>query len=196
MVGFSLLQLRPRSNAPMNPTQPPASGTRLILMRHAKSDWGHEGWSDHDRPLNQRGRRDTPKMANWIAQNGFQPDLILCSSALRTRQTAELMLEQWADPPAVFVTKRLYLATSQQIFRVVQEDSVLPDEDSSKIPLTVLLLAHNPGLSEAAGWLTRQMVAMPTAALAVMNRNATDWSRPIEPEQMQCVAVMKPKALS
>jgi len=151
--------------------------------------------SDHDRPLNQRGQRDAPEMADWIAENGFRPDLILCSSAVRTRQTADLMLQQWSDPPPVFVTKRLYLATSQQIFRVVREDSVLPNENSLKVPRTVLLLAHNPGISEAVGWLTEQMVTMPTAALAVMKRDATDWTISVEPDQTECIAVMKPKAL-
>ncbi|WP_231603256.1 SixA phosphatase family protein [Neorhodopirellula pilleata] len=165
-------------------------------MRHAKSDWSRDGLSDHDRPLNDRGRRDAPEIAQWIDENGLRPDLILCSSAVRTRQTAELMLEQWGEQTPIFVSKRLYLATPQQIFNVVREDSILPDEDSLKIPRTVLLLAHNPGISEAVGWLTRQMIAMPTAALAVMNRDLADWTIPIEPDQMKCLAIIKPKELS
>lgn len=173
-----------------------SGGTRLILMRHAKSDWGNESLSDHDRPLNPRGRRDAPQIANWIHENGHVPDLILCSSALRTRQTADLLLEQWSSKPAVFVTKHLYLASATQIFTVVREDAILPADESEKIPRTVLVLAHNPGVSEAVGWLTGQMVAMPTAALAVFQRPEENWGLAFEPSQVASVTAMKPKALT
>ena len=61
----------------------------LILMRHAKSDWGHAGLADHDRPLNARGTRDAPRMGAWLRGKGHLPDEVLCSTATRTRQTLE-----------------------------------------------------------------------------------------------------------
>ena len=62
---------------------------RLALVRHAKSDWGDSSLDDHDRPLGERGRRDAPVMARKFAESGFRPDVILSSTALRARTTAE-----------------------------------------------------------------------------------------------------------
>ena len=62
---------------------------RLALVRHAKSDWGDPSLDDHDRPLNDRGMRDAPRMARRLAETGFRPDVILSSTALRARTTAE-----------------------------------------------------------------------------------------------------------
>jgi phosphohistidine phosphatase len=164
-------------------------------MRHAKSDWADGSLSDHDRALNTRGLRDAPRMADWLSQNDLIPDLILCSSAVRTQETAQGMLVRWGASPTVFPSKRLYLASPQTIFSVVSEDSILPDEDSDAIPQTVLVLAHNPGISEAAGWLTGQMIAMPTAAVVAFDLSTASWDHAISPETARCLAVMKPKAL-
>lgn len=169
---------------------------RLILMRHAKSDWGNDGSSDHDRKLNDRGRRDAPRIADWAADQGYQPDLILCSSATRTRQTADLMVDQWDLPTAVFVSKRLYLGSPAQIFSVVHDDSVFPGANAENTPRTVLVLAHNPGISEAAGWLMSQMVAMSTAALAVFDFEGPDWTAPMTPQTTRFVGAIKPKAIT
>ena len=64
---------------------------QLILLRHAKSDWYSGVGVDHDRPLNERGRRDAPGVGAWLGENGYRPQHILCSSATRTRQTLELL---------------------------------------------------------------------------------------------------------
>lgn len=173
----------------------PRQPLRLILMRHAKSAWANEGLSDHDRPLNDRGKRDAPRIADWLAENRLVPDLILCSSAARTQETCALMLNQWKSPSQVFFSKRLYLATPQTIFSVVGEDSILPDDESATIPATVLVLAHNPGMSQAAGWLMGQMVEMPTAALVAFDFQGERWDDSICPETTDHVATMKPKAL-
>ena len=55
------------------------TGRLLILMRHAKSDWSDSSLSDHDRPLNSRGQRDAPRMANWLAESDWIPDVVLSS---------------------------------------------------------------------------------------------------------------------
>ena len=62
---------------------------QLLLIRHAKSDWDHPGLSDHDRPLNDRGRRDCPRMAEALRSRGITPDLIVTSTAVRAATTAE-----------------------------------------------------------------------------------------------------------
>ncbi len=63
----------------------------LVLMRHAKSDWSEAGLSDHDRPLNARGKRDAPEMAKWMHNHLGIPDLILASTATRVAETVELL---------------------------------------------------------------------------------------------------------
>lgn len=171
------------------------SPLRLILMRHAKSDWANEGLSDHDRPLNDRGKRDAPRIADWLGENRLVPDLILCSSAARTRETCALMLSQWESPSKVHFSKRLYLAAPQTIFSVIAEDAIMPDEESASAPATVLVLAHNPGMSEAAGWLMGQMVEMPTAALVAFDFQGDRWQDSICPETTGHLTTMKPKAL-
>jgi phosphohistidine phosphatase len=60
---------------------------RLILSRHAKSGWDDPDLSDHDRPLNARGRGDAPKVGAWLRAKGYLPDAALVSSARRTQET-------------------------------------------------------------------------------------------------------------
>jgi len=107
---------------------------RLILLRHAKSEWGDAGQEDVDRVLAQRGRRDAPRIGDWLRALGDAPDRILVSAAARTRET-------WAltglDGAPEF-REDLYLATPGTIL------SVLPAEGC------VLVLGHNPGLGVAA----------------------------------------------
>lgn len=160
---------------------------RLILMRHAKSDWGSPDLADHDRPLNKRGRAAAPQMADWMLQHGFVPDRILCSSALRTQQTAERMLPQWDSQVSVHTTGELYLASPERILNSICSDS----GDAA----CVLVLAHNPGLQTLVSHLTDSYLSFPTAALAVFELDIDDWSQ-WDPEQgTSCLAVQRPKEL-
>ncbi|WP_404304524.1 SixA phosphatase family protein [Neorhodopirellula lusitana] len=168
---------------------------RLILMRHAKSDWSGPEVADHDRQLNDRGRRDAPEMAQWLSDQGYRPDLILCSSATRTQQTADLMLQQWTNPPRLAICRPLYLSSPQTIFETLHTETIVADDDRSPGPKTILVLAHNPGISEAAGWLCGQMAALPTAALAVFRCQIESWNDSLNPKLAKMIAVMKPKAL-
>ena len=70
---------------------------RLVLVRHAKSDWANPSIDDHDRPLNARGLRDAPRMARALAGTGFRPEVILSSTALRARTTCLLYTSDAAD---------------------------------------------------------------------------------------------------
>ncbi|HQY45284.1 MAG TPA: histidine phosphatase family protein, partial [Paracoccaceae bacterium] len=65
----------------------PAGHRRLILTRHAKSAWDDPTMSDHDRPLNGRGRRSALELGEWLQSRGYEPDQVLCSTATRTRET-------------------------------------------------------------------------------------------------------------
>lgn len=112
---------------------------RLILMRHAKSDWGTPGLSDHARPLNKRGRRAATALGHWLRETGLAPDEILCSSAARTQETcARLALAH-----APMIQDALYLAETAEMQRLLR--SAHGD--------TVLMIGHNPGIAEFAASL-------------------------------------------
>jgi len=150
---------------------------RLILLRHAKSDW--PDMPDRDRPLAKRGRRDAPRIGRWLREQGYQPDVVVVSAATRTRQTWDLVAPELGGSPAVHFEPRAYAASALSLLYLVQE---LPDRYH-----TALLIAHNPGLSDlatslaappetapappdiapAAGNGPRPALSLPTAAVAV-----------------------------
>ncbi|QEG42453.1 SixA phosphatase family protein [Roseimaritima ulvae] len=160
---------------------------RLILMRHAKSDWGSPDLADHDRPLNKRGRASAPAMADWLREQGYVPDRILCSSAVRTQQTAERMLPRWDTEVAVHTSGDLYLASPERILNSICSDSADAD--------CVMVLAHNPGMQTLVSHLSEENFAFPTAAVAVFELDIDDWSQWRPNEQTRCVAFQRPKAL-
>ncbi|MGX1129069.1 phosphohistidine phosphatase [Streptomyces glaucescens] len=149
---------------------------RLVVLRHAKSAWPPDV-PDHDRPLAPRGRRDAPAAGQALAAADCLPDLALCSTAVRARQTWELAAAQWGTPPPVRYEPRLYAAGVPELIAVVHE---APAEVR-----TLLLLGHNPGLEELvlalAGdglddTLERVRTKFPTSALAALAWHGTDWS--------------------
>lgn len=110
-------------------------------MRHAKSSWDDPQLTDHDRPLNARGRAGVVTMRASMEALGLTPDIVLVSPSRRTLQTLEL-LEPWDDMPLVEVIEGLYLATSAQLLQVLH--------GVAETARSVLLLGHNPGLHELA----------------------------------------------
>ena len=124
------------------------------MLRHAKSDWP-EGVPDHDRPLAKRGRRDAPKVGRWLIRHGYLPDVVVCSTAQRTRETWDLVGANLnSAKPDVTFDPRAYGASAQTLLYLARE---LPERCR-----TALLIAHNPGVSEFVG------VSFPTAAVAVL----------------------------
>ena len=140
---------------------------RLILIRHAKSGWDDPSLDDHDRPLNDRGRRDAPRMGDWLRAGGYVPDAILCSSALRTRQTAE-GLGLGPDP---MILDSLYHASPDRLL------TSLPKAKAQ----SVAIIAHNPGIGDLAARLAASAPdnphfhSYPTLATTVLDFDATDW---------------------
>ena len=145
----------------------------LLLIRHAKSDWGDPSLPDHERPLNARGRRDAPRMGLWIAQEGLAPPEALGSDALRTRETLDLMRPAWAPSPIVGHRRALYHATPEVMLAVLEE---------AEAP-RVALVGHNPGIGALAGLLARRAPDhprwddYPTAAVAALAFEAASWGR-------------------
>ncbi len=190
--------------SPPTPSSPdsavsPQRGFRLILMRHAKSDWSGDNISDHDRPLNDRGIRDAPAMARWIAEVGLLPDRIFCSSAARTQQTATLMQSYWKntklDTAQLCVTPVLYLASEDTILEFIKNEFGNKIAGANLQPRTVMLLAHNPGISYTATFLLGNAIGMSTAAVVAMRCKIQEWSTPLTSDNTQCITAMKPKAL-
>lgn len=134
---------------------------RLLIMRHAKSDHGHEGLADHDRPLNARGLQDAPKMGARLRELGIQPSVILASTATRAHHTAQLFAEANGAAAPVQTDARLYLAPVSDYLLVLEQ--LPPDAD------TVLVVSHNPGSEELVHHYTQEDRVMPTAAIACID---------------------------
>ncbi|HET9169103.1 MAG TPA: histidine phosphatase family protein [Actinospica sp.] len=145
----------------------PSTTRTLLILRHAKSDWPDDV-ADHERPLAERGRRDAPAMGRWLREAGYRPDHVVCSTALRTRQTWELVHDALAADPPIEFEPELYGATVQDLLDVIGR---APADAGS-----LLVIGHNPGLEYLALTLAgdapsedrdRLHGKFPTAALAV-----------------------------
>ncbi|MEW4452215.1 histidine phosphatase family protein [Bremerella sp. JC817] len=139
---------------------------RLILMRHAKSSW-EDDVADFDRPLNGRGLRDAPRIAEALAQRGWSPDVVIHSAALRTTQTWELMASHFPEVRKVVSSKSLYLGSLPDIQEVVE--TLPPDCGTS------LVIGHNPGWELAVHQLSNQNQRMTTANAALFEIVADNW---------------------
>jgi len=136
----------------------------VCLMRHAKSDWDDPGLGDHERPLNKRGRRDAPRMARWLAAKGYLPDVILASTAVRVRQTIDGLMGVWSHEPLVMFSQSLYMSSPSTIAEHIASDAITAQGHR---PRTVLLVAHNPGVSQLVSGWSGVATHMSTAAVAI-----------------------------
>lgn len=151
---------------------------RLMLLRHAKSDWSSPGMRDHDRVLAERGRESAPRIGSYMTRHALRPDLILASTATRVRQTLDLILPAFPKPPRIVYDDRLYEVEAEGLLEVVKET---PGDVHA-----LMLVGHNPGLAELAAHLvgtgdveTRQKLLekFPTAGLAVIDFPLDDWRK-------------------
>ncbi len=140
----------------------------LLLMRHAKSDWGQPGRTDHDRKLNERGQRDAPRMGRWLIQQNLLPDWVITSSARRAKKTTKRVVKAFESDVYVEVLDNLYLASVETWLNVL---AGLPAEAGC-----VLGVGHNPGLEHLVEALTGQSPRLSTAAIACIDIPGDDWS--------------------
>lgn len=139
----------------------------LLLLRHAKSSWKNPHLVDHDRPLNKRGRRDAPRMGRLLAEENLLPDLVLSSTAIRARTTAEMVAEAAGYDGEIRLSSELYHASPE---------SMLAALASLEEPLgRVLLVGHNPGVEHLLWVLTERDERCPTAALARISLDVDRW---------------------
>lgn len=150
----------------------------LSLLRHAKSNWDDAALEDFERPLAKRGENAAPRIGAYMAEHGLAPQLILCSPAVRARQTLDLMLPHLAGGPTVVYEDNFYLAApSVLLARLRRVDAKLDH---------VMIVGHDPGMQALAVDLSGegepemlQAVArkFPTAALAVIRFKARAWAK-------------------
>ncbi|HVN62008.1 MAG TPA: histidine phosphatase family protein [Gaiellaceae bacterium] len=145
----------------------------LYLLRHAKSSWDDPTLADHERPLAPRGRRDAGRIAAHLLELGIRPELVLCSTALRTRETLEVIRPALGDA-TVKLEAELYAASAVALLERLRE---VPEKRTS-----VMLIGHNPGLQDLALALApagpgrdRLEAKFPTAALATLTIPAATW---------------------
>lgn len=130
----------------------------LYLLRHAKSSWGDPTLRDFDRPLKKRGREAAERIGQRMASENLSNPLVICSPAVRTRQTADLVLKSanlQLDPR---FDERIYEASLRELVQIVTE---IPDASE-----VAIMIGHNPGFEELLSFLTGEYRRMPTCALA------------------------------
>jgi phosphohistidine phosphatase len=168
---------------------------RLILLRHAKSDWASLGARDHARPLAPRGREAAPRIGAYMAHHALLPDLVVCSTAARAQQTLELVAAEFPEKVAIAFDARIYEVGANDILDVVKE---------TRAGVHVLMLVgHNPGLRDLAELLIaagdvearqRLLEKFPTAGLAVIDFPIDSW-RKIHPKAGRLDRFVSPRAL-
>lgn len=158
---------------------------KLVVIRHAKSDWGDPLKKDFDRPLNERGKRDAPAMAERLKAKGIYPDLIISSTAKRAQKTARIFAEHLHyNPEKIFLTDELYECSTADVYHVIQSVG-----GEAK---TIFVFGHNPTwtyfVNELAGV---RIDNIPTCGIAVIEM-AKNW-REIEAESGRLLDFDYPK---
>ena len=171
----------------------PASSRTVILLRHGKSSWSDSTLADIDRPLAPRGERALRKLAKYIRRERIRPALVLCSPALRTRQTLEAVEASLGKRCVVEIVPQLYAASEQELLERLQ---ALPEPVSS-----VMLIGHNPGLQDLAlalasrgAYLPQLQEKFPTGALATLVVRSAGWSA-LRPGEAELVDYVVPRQL-
>ncbi len=144
----------------------------LIIVRHAKSSWNNAALSDFNRPLAPRGERSTHLVGQWLAERSYPPKQVICSSALRTRQTWNGLQAHLPSPETISTTRLLYHADLTQIIGLMKKATDSP----------LLMIGHNPGIGQfAAEMLDRapnqsEFWRYPTCAATICRFAASSWS--------------------
>jgi phosphohistidine phosphatase len=165
---------------------------RVYLLRHAKSSWKDTNLHDRDRPLAARGRGAAKAIARYLREQGIEPELVLCSTALRTRETLD-RIEPALGRPVIRVEGDLYAASADALLERLRG---VPDTVES-----VMLIGHNPGLQDLALTLARPSDTVseleakyPTAALATLMVLVESWQE-LGRETADLVALVRPRDL-
>ncbi len=149
---------------------------RLYIMRHAKSSWAIPGARDFDRELNEKGLEDLKKISKHIKKHNISPDLVLCSSATRTRQTLDSVVDAFEKTPEISYTEKLYSSGLSEYIEII---------NSVNNANSIMIIGHNPMCGSLATSLPGSGEAeqiekiayrYPTAALTTIDFETENWS--------------------
>ena len=157
---------------------------RLLLLRHGKSDWNAAFGSDHERPINRRGRREAAAIGTFLSESGLVPDRILCSTAIRTRETLTCVMEAagWVEISIDYVDA-LYLAAVSTARRVINTHA--------RECGIILVIGHEPTMSGLVRDLSGGDVDIQTATLATLQTP----SGTADTGSAKLLSVINPKSL-
>ncbi len=144
--------------------------------------------TDHNRPLNDRGKHDAPRIGQLICDQGLHPDLVLSSSAKRARATAKRVVEAGGLSCAPQLLDELYLAAADTYVAVLRQQPAAYER--------ILVVGHNPGLEELVVMLTGTSLTLPTGALVQVEFDIDSWSDTPDNGRGKLVAHWEPRALS
>jgi phosphohistidine phosphatase len=158
---------------------------KLFLIRHAKSSWENLNLDDFDRPLNKRGEKDAPFMAEILKEKNIIPDLIISSPALRTKLTAEIIAEKIGFIDKISFDKTIYEAPLCNLKKVVHNI-----DDSFN---TIFFVGHNPGLCDLANFLCDiEIENIPTCAILEIDFDSKSW-KDISKDNSTLISFESPK---
>lgn len=157
----------------------------LYLMRHAKSSWKDSSLSDHDRPLNLRGKMDAEKMGEYLNLSNLIPDMIICSTAKRARSTVDIFLQECPMGGNIVYSRDLYHGGF--------EDYIEALTDLENSVNSVLIVAHNPGIEFAIEEFSHTIEVMPTSAIAIIKFDLLSWDIMDNEVTGELVSVFRPK---
>ena len=159
----------------------------LLITRHAKSDWADGYLTDHQRPINKRGRRAAPKVAAVLLKHGWVPEVIVTSDATRALETAKLLHQRLSPRGILLLNPNLYHAG----FGEIQECISALSADIQ----TLMLVGHNPGWEVSAGLLSGEQLSMTTCNVACLTHPASDWSGIFQPGTWTLQTMIRPKEI-
>lgn len=157
---------------------------KVIIVRHGKSSWAEFGLSDHDRPLDERGKSDAPVMAELLAQKGHFPQRLVSSTAQRAHSTADYFSKKF-DIPIILVEDLYHGAPDDYLEQIKKLDSSVN---------CVAFFGHNPGITYLANQVQPGCTDnVPTCGLVVLYLPAEcDWSK-ASYKKMKLVDLLYPK---
>ncbi len=145
----------------------------LYIVRHAKSSWDAPDLNDLDRPLNDRGEKDAPRMGKRLKERNVTPGAVYSSPAVRAFSTAKLIVDAIGSPShSIHIKRALYHADAESLLRVVHAANDNAD--------SIMIVGHNPGLTEFANDLLNEFIDnIPTAGVVAAQLKINSWKNAV-----------------
>jgi phosphohistidine phosphatase len=156
-------------------------------MRHAKSSWKEPDVTDHERPLKKRGKDDAHRMGKLLRSKKIVPEMIISSTAQRSRETAELLAESMKFKEAIIYSDALYMAEPSDILAEIAHHATKQK--------TVMVIGHNPGSEALLQILTGKVESLPTASIAYVTAKIDNWKDIKNSDSLKLKNLWRPKDL-